>query len=128
MTPEEAAMAPARDQTAPEGVPLDIGRDVVDTGPIVEILKPSPGGRGAAPVEVVVKFKPRLDPVDLTSLKVHVMKFISIDITDRIKPFATANGIEIKEAMMPSGKHRVRITLADMAGGRTVTEVDFEVL
>ena len=129
ITPEEAAMAPASDGNGLQGGGLtDIGREDINTGPQIEILKPADGGRVPSPVEVAVRFVPRLDAVDLASLKVSIVKFITIDITDRIRPYATAEGIQLKEANIPSGKHRVRITVSDKAGGVSVKELWLEVL
>lgn len=129
ITPEEAAMAPAAEGNGLHGGGLtEIGREDINTGPQIEILKPAEGGRVPSPVEVAVRFVPRLDAVDLSSLKVSIVKFITIDITDRIKPYATAEGIQLKEANIPSGKHRVRITVSDKAGGVSVKELWLEVL
>lgn len=129
ITPEEAAMAPASDANGLYGGGLiDIGREDINTGPQIEILKPADGARMPSPVEVAVRFVPRLDAVDLASLKVSIVKFITIDITDRIRPYATAEGIQLKEANIPSGKHRVRITVSDKAGGVSIKELWLEVL
>ncbi len=67
------------------------------------------------------------EAVDLATLKV-VVKFFSIDVTDRIRPYASLSGIQIKEAQFPAGKHTVRISIADTSGGLTAREVAFEVL
>ncbi|MCX5722771.1 MAG: hypothetical protein NT179_12205 [Nitrospirae bacterium] len=129
ITPEEAAMAPAVDANGISGGGLtDIGREDINAGPEIEILKPADGGRVPSPVEVAVRFIPRLGAVDLASLKVSIVKFITIDITDRIRPYATAEGIQLKEANIPSGKHRVRITVSDKAGGVSIKELWLEVL
>lgn len=129
ITPEEAAMAPASDATGLQGGGLmDVGREDVNTGPQIEILKPADGGRVSSPVEVAIRFVPRVDAVDLASLKVSIVKFFTIDITDRIRPYATAEGIALKEANIPSGKHRVRITVSDTAGGISIKELSLEVL
>lgn len=129
ITPEEAAMAPAADVNGlPRGGLIDIGREDINTGPQIEILKPADGARMPSPVEVAVRFVPRLDAVDLASLKVSIVKFITIDITDRIRPYATAEGIQLKEANIPSGKHRVRIAVSDKAGGVSIKELWLEVL
>ena len=115
ITPEEAAAPPA--STEKGGQPLDIGREPPDTGPLIEVLKPVPGAPLAVPLEIAVKFVPRSAPVDLSSLKVTVVKFIGIDITDRVLPFATPAGIQIPDAKLPAGEHTVRITVADASGG-----------
>jgi hypothetical protein len=115
ITPDEAAMPPA--STEKGGQPFDAGRDAPDTGPLIEVLKPVQGEPAAVPLEIAVKFVPRSAPVDLSSLKVTVVKFLDIDITDRVRPFATPAGIQIPDARLPAGEHRVRITVADASGG-----------
>ena len=125
ITPEEAAMAPA--PTDKRGQPLDIGREPPDTGPLIEVLKPVLGAPVAVPLEVSVKFVPRSAPVDLASLKVTVLKLFGIDITDRIRPYTTATGIQIPDAKLPSGEHTVRITVADASGGVSQKQVTLTV-
>lgn len=115
ITPEEAATPPA--STEKRGQPFDAGREPPDNGPLIEVLKPVPGAPIAVPLEIAVKFVPRSAPVDLSSLKVTVVKFIGIDITDRVRPFATPAGIQIPDAKLPSGEHTVRIAVADASGG-----------
>ncbi len=115
VTPDEAAMPPA--STEKGGQPFEAGREPPDTGPLIEVLKPAEGDSVAVPLEIAVKFVPRSAPVDLSSLKVTVVKFLDIDITDRVRPFATPAGIQIPDARLPAGEHRVRITVADASGG-----------
>lgn len=125
ITPDEAAMAPATE--LPRGI-LEVGREDISAGPVIEVVEPLNGGRGPMPIQVLIRFTPRSEPVDLASLKVTLVKFIQIDITDRIRPFVTPEGIQVKEAKIPPGKHRVRIAVSDKAGGASVKEVSFEVL
>jgi hypothetical protein len=125
ITPEEAAMAPAADVT--RGI-VEIEREDVSVGPVIDVVEPSNGSRLPMPVQVLIHFAPFSEPIDLASLKVVLIKFITIDITDRIRPYVTPEGIQVKEAKIPPGKHRVRITLADRAGTISTKEVSFEVL
>ena len=125
ITPEEAAMpAEPADLTTTKGLgPFDIGREAPDTGPLIEVVKPEGGKVQSPPVEISVKFAPRNAPVNVSSLKVLVVKFIPIDITDRVRPYTTAEGIEIPDAKLPSGEHKVRLSLSDSAGGVTRKEM-----
>jgi hypothetical protein len=115
ITPKEAAMPPPSTEKLRE--PLEAGREPPDTGPLIEVLKPVQGAPLAVPLEIAVKFVPRSAQVDLSSLRVMVMKFIDIDITDRVRPFATQTGIQIPDAKLPAGEHMVRISVADTSGG-----------
>ena len=125
ITPEEAAMAPA--PTDKQGRLLDIGREPPDTGPMIEVLKPVSGAPVAVPLEISVTFVPRSAPVDLASLKVTVLKLFGIDITDRVRPYTTAAGIQIPDAKLPSGEHTVRIVVADASGGVSQKQVTLSV-
>lgn len=125
ITPEEAAMAPAKE------IP---GRDLTQMGaesslgPDIEVRKPPNGSSTPSPVEVDVKFTPKMSPVDPTSLKVSVIKWIDIDITDRVRTYASAHGIHVPAAQLPSGKHTVRVSIADHDGLRSAKDVTFEIV
>jgi hypothetical protein len=118
-------MAPAADVV--RGL-VEIEREDLSAGPVINVIEPSNGSRLPTPVQVLIHFAPSSEPIDLASLKVVLIKFITIDITDRVRPYVTPEGIQVKEAKIPPGKHRVRITLADRTGKISMKEVSFEVL
>lgn len=126
ITPEEAASAPVA--ALPGGAPFEVGRQDSNLGPTIEILKPNDGGKASGPIEIQINFVPKTGPVDVSSLKVTVVKFLSIDITDRLREYVSASGIQVKEAKIPAGKHIVRISVADAQGARSIKEIEFEVL
>lgn len=126
ITPEEAAMASWEPRP---GEPLkEVAGEDVSFGPLIELLKPANGDKTSTPLEIVVKFIVQSAKVDLASLKVSLVKFMSIDITDRIRDHTTADGIHVPEAKIPSGKHTVRMSIADKDGMLTVKTFTFEVL
>ncbi len=127
ITPEEAAMANAPPEVLERGRLFDIGREGLDTGPLISVLKPSLEEALSPPIEVAVKFAARHAPIDLSSLKVTVVKFFSFDITDRVLPFIKPDGIQIPDAQLPSGEHTVRISLADAEGGVSSKQVTIKV-
>ena len=128
ITPEEAAMAPAADADPLQGgVHVDIGWDDLGIGPIIEVQKPVAGSPLNAPIEIRVTFTPRSHPIDLSSLEVELVKFINIDITDRVVDYTTVQGIQLKEVNIPSGSHRIRIILADTTGAVSTRDFLFEV-
>jgi hypothetical protein len=126
ITPEEASMAPAPEISGESS--LQIESDELNLGPLIEVIKPKEGDRAEAPIEVFIKFTPQRDPIDIESLKVSVVKFISIDITDRVKDYSSPDGIHVQEAKIPQGKHTVRISIADTNGMYSKKEISFEVL
>ena len=126
ITPEEAAMAPA--SRVAGGSRFDIGRDDMMSGPLLDVVKPTNGEHHPGPIEVFIKFTPQFAPVDLGSVKVSVEKFISIDITDRVRDHVTPEGIHVKEAKIPPGEYTVMISVADTEGAWSRKTITFEVL
>ena len=125
ITPEEAAMASAK--KPPDRDLTQIGAES-SLGPKIEVLKPPDGSVTPSPVEVDVKFRPTISPVDPASMKVTLIKFIDVDITDRVRGYASADGIYVPAAKLPSGKHTVRVSIADQDGLRSAKDVTFEVI
>jgi hypothetical protein len=92
ITPKEAAMASLSDAVAPGGKLINASDEELTLGPLIEVLNPVENGRVPSPLEVVIRFVSRGQPVDLTTLEVSLVKFVPIDITDRVRPYATAAG------------------------------------
>lgn len=125
ITPQEAATAPVPDGFGSGETPV---AGVADLGPTIDVVKPTDGGSAPPPVEVDIRFTPKSSPVDPATLKVSVVKLINIDITDRVRSYASATGIHVPAAQIPSGKHTVRVSIADKDGLRSYKDVTFEVL
>ena len=88
------------------------------TGPAIKVIQPDFSKEVRSPLNLDVRFVPQDGrKVDLETLKVECLKIITIDLTDRIRPFAKANGISVKDVDLPSGKHKIRISIADTQGG-----------
>lgn len=89
-------------------------------GPQIILVRPHPGDELRSPLAVTIRFEPRGDAaVDPASLKVVVQKLFDIDITDRVRPYASAEGIAMDQAKIPAGEHVVEISVADDHGRRT---------
>lgn len=56
--------------------------------------------------------------VNLASLRLMYLKTPLIDLTDRVKPYVRATGIDMPRAELPVGEHAMRLELAD-SDGRT---------
>ncbi len=125
ITPEEAAMAsvPKRPEESQE----QMGADDTNFGPRIEVVTPKEGDQSKVPIEIIINFTQQMDPVDVKSVEVSVLKFISIDITDRVREHVTPKGIHVKEAKIPKGQYTVGISIADINGMYSYKEISFEV-
>lgn len=54
--------------------------------------------------------------VDVESVQVSYLKSPVVDLTDRVKPFLNAGGIDMPTAELPPGEHIIRIDLKDSEG------------
>lgn len=122
VTPEEAALANAESQPTLRKRGIDSR-----SGPVIELLKPSPGQASRAPVEIDVKFHASATPVDESTIQVTLLKIINVDLTDRQRPYMTVSGIYIPSANLPSGRHAVRIKLADREGNASSTQMTLQI-
>jgi hypothetical protein len=123
LSPEEARLGeiPAKDA---EREPLAEQRFIIPestvAGPDIRVLSPEPEKAYQSPLKVMMKFIPREGTqVDLSSLKVECLKVFTINITDRIREYITSQGINVDKAELPSGAHKIRVTLGDTGGGVT---------
>ena len=117
--PVPVALVTAEQARLPDAPPEPVAREFPeDTGPAIVVVSPAEGGVYRAPVNVDIRFEPRDAPVDLSTLAVQYLKFFSIDITDKVRPYASATGVHMHDADLPSGRHSIRVSIADTAGNR----------
>jgi hypothetical protein len=122
ITPSEAAL--------PAGtVPSFEVRGSPTRLPTITVNSPHPGGGAVySPLDFKLTFLAyggaKIDP---DSVVVTYVKTPDIDITARIKPFLTADGIDIAQAEMPPGLHTFWIELKDTDGRSVGREVDVQV-
>ena len=123
ITPEEAAL--------PAGpVPGLQLRGSPTRRPNVTIIWPSPAaGALQSPLNLKLQFRAFGGAVvDPNSVVVTYLKTPAIDITQRIMPFISADGINISQAEVPPGKHQFWIELKDNDGRIGGTEFTFQVV
>lgn len=123
--PEEAALPPA---VFERGGLTDLSTPLPDAGPEIQILSPPIDTPNPSPLKITIRFNPRKAPIDLSSFKVTLVKWINIDLTDRLREYVTPDGIDVEKAELPAGEHLVRLTLADQNGALTVKQVKLIVL
>ncbi|MBH0201543.1 MAG: hypothetical protein HP496_04385 [Nitrospira sp.] len=94
-------------------------------GPGIKVIAPRENIVQTAPFDIDIRFEQRgAAVVDLASLKVFLMKLWNIDITDRVKPYVSGDGIHLAHADFPKGQHTIKIAIADHEGhesARTMT-------
>ena len=90
----------------------------ITLGPRIVQVSPPPGsGQLQSPVRLVVRFEGRGGvPIDPESLIVTYKKIPPIDLTQRIARFVETNGIDIEDAAIPPGNHRIQVTIKDERG------------
>ena len=116
ITEAEASLPPAGGQITTRGI---------TRGPSIKVVSPT---SQTSPMQLVVRIEPhggaKLEPA---SLKVVYLKSPQVDLTDRIKPFVTADGINMTTATVPPGQHSLRIEIKDSDGRVGTASVDLTV-
>jgi hypothetical protein len=97
----------------------------ITRGPSVSIVSPQPGaGMMKSPVALKIKYEAHGGAkIDVDSVLLTYLRTPEIDLTQRIKPFIAAGGIDVQDAQVPPGTHTIRVIVAD-TDGRT-NEADF---
>jgi hypothetical protein len=94
-------------------------------GPVIKVIAPKENMVQIAPFDIDIRLEQRgAAVVDLASLKVLLMKLWNIDIIDRMKPYASGDGIHLTHADFPTGQPTIKIAIADHEGhesSRTMT-------
>ena len=108
ITQEEANLPPA---TGTGGQTRNLTR-----GPGIDAVAPPPVAING-PFRLAVRFKPRNGvPIDPATVRVTYRRHPAVDLTYRIKPFVTADGIEAPAVIVPAGKHLIEIEAMDKEG------------
>jgi hypothetical protein len=106
-----------------------LGRPPVPGAPQIIVEKPEQGLGVNTPFPVKIRFVPTGGAkINVNSLEIDVLKLIKISLLSRVKPYATANGINVPEAQVPSGTYNIRIAVADDQGRRGETTQTWTVL
>jgi hypothetical protein len=90
----------------------------ITRGPIIIALSPAPGsGLVTSPLHFKVKFEGRGGAkIDAESTLVTYEKLPAVDLTQRIRAFVGPDGIDVENAEVPPGTHRIRIDVRDTDG------------
>jgi len=119
LTPQEAAQLELPTIKDPKTGKLSAPGDKtsVPGAPAIFFDMPVPGTPVATPFPVKVRFVPAGDAkVLIDTLKIEVLKLIPISLIAKVKPYLSAEGINVPEAKIPSGKYNVRVAISDDKG------------
>ena len=124
ITPEEAKMQ-VRDGNYAIPVTATEG-----PGPVIVLKNPKMLQRLASPIDIFIAFEPGMSgkPADMKTLKVTLIGFININITDRLIEYIKGTSLDVEEAKLPSGKHRLRMRIKDVDGNPNERDVVVTVL
>jgi len=122
-----------QEQTAREKGLTEVGRSMIlelKDGPEIDVVNPGGEEIDRQPIEIDVEFKQSKDGAEpnMSSLKVRYIKFFTIDITDRIKPYIDGYRIHAPKAEFPKGSHTVELYVEDTQGKASSKVVEFKVL
>lgn len=129
------AFAPGRAQTLineqeaalPAHVAEPASRSII-RGPVVKWVSPKNGMAVNSPFELKVILEPREGvKIDPSSLKVVYLKSPLVDLTPRLKSAIKPDGIEFNQAEAPPGTHTIRITIKDLEGRETNSQLTIKV-
>ena len=101
----------------------------VKDAPLIYLVTPQLGAPIASPTPIELKF----ESIQPSKVKVETFKVLygafQIDITKRILGVAamTQQGVQVREANLPAGKHKLTVILEDSEGRVGEKQIEFEV-
>ncbi len=120
ITEQEARLPPLKGALVTE-------RRGISRGPKVEFI--ADGDPTHSPMHFQLRFVSyggaRIDP---GSVKFTYLKTPNVDLTDRVRPFVQASGIDIPDAELPPGDHMLRVDIKDQDGRVGTTVFDLKVM
>lgn len=101
----------------------------VTRGPQISALLPKPDAKGvSSPFRFQVKFVARSGAkIDSDSVHVVYLKQPLVELTNRLKQYIKADGIDVAAAEVPPGTHSIRIDVKDSEGRAGSTLLTFKV-
>lgn len=95
-----------------------------DTGPILMVREPEiVDGEMVlqVPASLHIEFQENGEALNLESLAVIIKKgwLLSLDVTDKIKPYLSGNELKVSGLKIPSGEYEVQFSISDVRGNAT---------
>lgn len=115
---EEAKLPPPKGAVA-------VDRRGVTRGPKIIVLSTEPVH---SPMHLQLKFEAFGGArIDADSIKVLYLRTPNVDLTERVKPFVQASGIDFPDAELPVGDYMLRVDLKDSDGRQGSTSFVLQV-
>ena len=88
----------------------------LNTGPKINLVSPNIIEKVDAPVDIFIKFEksPEGSEPNMDTLIVKLKGLITLDITKRVEKFIDGYELNIKNAQVPKGKHKILIMIMDI--------------
>lgn len=124
ISPEEAALQVREGQVAEPVAAVE------GAGPSIVLKNPKALERLHSPIDIFVQFLPGKSgkPADMKTLKVTLVGWIDINITDRVLEYVKDGALQVEKAKLPSGRHRLRMHIQDVVGNPNERDIVVVVL
>ncbi len=88
----------------------------LNSGPKINLVYPNIIEKVDAPVNIFIKFEnsPEGSEPDMDTLVVKLKGLITLDITKRVEKFIEGYELNIKNAQIPKGRHKILIMIMDI--------------
>lgn len=118
ITGQEAALPPSPSSKASRSI---------TRGPRIRQVAPAGAVALNQPFAFKVEFAGRGgENINPASAQVTLLRGNDINITQRLKPYITANGIEIPNALVPAGTYVLQVTVSDAGGRQSTANIEIE--
>lgn len=115
---QEAAMPPAQASKA--------GRSIT-RGPAIRQISPANAVAANQPFDLRVEFAGRGgEKINPASTQILILRGNTVDVTSRVKPYVTATGIEMPNAMVPAGTYVLQVTVSDAGGRQSIANIEID--
>ena len=95
-----------------------------ENGPHIKINAPKLDVPLLTPFVVDIAFEASWNKIiDYDSLRVRYLKFIPIDLTNRVKPYLSNNRLTLKDVKVPQGRHCLQVLIGYKSGEKTLMEI-----